>query len=153
MDIRKIKWIIAKEGLILLGAGVILYFILSAVPGVSCKFPKYKLVFQNGESYIVTISPEFSQHHDKKRLVREALDPPPQLVSRRINEFIRDNKIASEIKEARQINSREVGASRLLFSFFSLLFIVKVAFVYSIFCIIRFVAWALRTLREKALKK
>ncbi len=149
MNKKNIKRIIAREGLVLLGIGVILYFILSAIPDIPCRFPKYKLVFNNGESYILTISPELSQNYNKKKFIEEALNPSPQLVSKRINEFIKDNKIGSEIKEAKQVNYKEVSFNKLILSFFLVSFVIKVIVIYFILFIIRFIICALRILRER----
>lgn len=144
-----IKRITAKEGLIFLGLGVLLYLILLIMPDIPCQFPKYKLEFENGKSYIVIISPELSQDCDKKNFIKESLNPPPQLVSKRIKEFIKDNGISLRLKAANQINSTEVNVSKFFLSFFSLNFIVKIIIVYSFLLVFRFIIWAIKALKEK----
>jgi hypothetical protein len=149
MDKKKIKRLIAREGLILLGLAAALYLILMVLPNISFSFPKYRLEFDNGKSYIVTISPELSQRYNTKKFIDSALDPSAQLISKRVNEFIKDNNIKAKLTSSRLINSRAVYFAKLVKSFFTLNFIFKLIIIYVLLLIIRFILWALGILRGK----
>ncbi|MFH1397278.1 MAG: hypothetical protein ABIH27_01835 [Candidatus Omnitrophota bacterium] len=149
MDNQKIKRIIAREGLIIMGLVVILYAILRFLPTVPVVFPKYKLEFQSGETYTINIYPEIRSGFNTKEIMKEALNPPPKLIEKRIKEFMDTVRIKSELKESSYVNSNAVYRSELAAYFFSKVFIVKILILYLILFPIRFVGWALRTLLQK----
>lgn len=146
--VKRIKRIIAREGLVFLGLAVLLYLFLLAMPAIPFQFPKYKLEFENHRSYVIIISPELSQHYNKKEYVKEAFNPTSELITRRINEFIKDNNIRLRLKTAKPINSREVKFSEFVLSLFSLNFIFKIVILYAFLLLTRFIFWAIKTLKE-----
>ncbi|MFA5089965.1 MAG: hypothetical protein WC510_02875 [Candidatus Omnitrophota bacterium] len=149
MDKKKIKRIIAIEGMIIIGLAVVLYVILRFLPEMPVVFPKYKLEFLNGETYTINIYPEIRSGYNSKEIIKEALHPPPKLIEKRIREFIDTARIKSDLGESSCVNSNAVYRSELSISFFGKVFIVKVLILYLIFLPIRFILWALRTLRER----
>ncbi|MBU0503520.1 MAG: hypothetical protein ABH882_03780 [Candidatus Omnitrophota bacterium] len=149
MDKKKIKRIIAREGLIIIGLVIVLYAILRFLPAIPVVFPKYQLEFINGETYTINIYPEILSGYNTKEIMKEALNPPPKLIEKRVKEFIDIARIKSELKESRFVNSNAVYRSELSTSFFGKVFIVKVFILYLILFPIRFIGWALRTLLRK----
>jgi len=149
MDKKKINRLIAREGLIVLGLGIVLYLALSAAANISVPLLKYRLEFDNGKSYVILISPDLSQGFNKKKLIRDSLNPSPRLISRRIDEFIKDNRIDSKLKYAQPVNNRQVGFHKFLFSFFSFNFLTKLFIIYLVLLAARFVIWAAGILKEK----
>lgn len=149
MDKKKIKQIIAKEGLIIIGLAIVLYAILRFIPAMPVVFPKYKLEFVSGEKYTIEIYPEIRSGYDSKEIMKEAFNPPPRLIEKRIKEFIDTAHIKSELKDSSCINLNAIYRSELSVFFFGKVFIVKIFIIYLIFFPIRFILWALRTLREK----
>jgi hypothetical protein len=149
MDKKKIKRIIAREGLIIIGLVIVLFVILRFLPGIPVVSPKYKLEFLNGETYTINIYPEIRSGYNTKEIMKEALNPPPKLIEKRIKEFIDTARIKSELKESSYVNSNAVYRSELVTSFFIKVFMVKVFILYLILFPIRFVVWALKTLTRK----
>ena len=149
MGKRKIKWIIAKEGLIILGLSVVLYLFILLLQNVPVALPKYRLEFANGEIHDININPEIRNDPDYKRLLREVYNPPPKLIQKRIKEFIRAVNIESDLKNSKCINSTQLYISELYSSLLGVTFILKLAVVYFILLFARFIIWALRILREK----
>lgn len=127
--------------------GAVLYLILLIIPDMPVHYPKYKLEFQNGQNYIITVFPEISRPYDKKRVLKESFHPSPRLVSKRINEFARDNNISAKLKTAIQINSAETNFSEFIHSFFSMNLVLKVIAIYVFLLIIRFILWAAKIIK------
>lgn len=146
---QKLRRIVAKEGLIILGLGIALYLILTIMPHPAFTFLKYKLELGNGDSYVVTISPELSDNYDKKRVIAESFHPSPQLIIKRLNEFMRDNNINQEIKNSYPINSKEIALQSFAVSLLTLNFFIQLAIMYSILLLTRFIVWAVNTLRRE----
>jgi len=149
MGKRKIKWIIAKEGLIILGLSVVLYLFILLLQNVPVALPKYRLEFANGEIHDININPEIRNDPDYKKFLREVYNPPPKLIQKRIKEFIRAVNIESDLKNSKCINSTQLYISELYSSLLGVTFILKLAVVYFILLFARFIIWALRILREK----
>ena len=146
MNINKI---IAKEGLILIGLALVLYAILHFLPETPVIFPKYKLEFVNGETYTIKIHPEIRNGLNSNEIIEATLNPPPKIIEARIKEFTEEAHIKSGLKSVCYVNSVTVHCYKFFFSFFGKFFALKVLIVYSVLLLVRFIVWALRTLRKK----
>jgi len=147
---NKIKRIIAREGLIILGLAVVLYlFIFLFLQNVPVALPKYRLEFANGEIHTININPDIRNDSNYKKLLEETYNPPPKLIEKRIKEFIRAGNIKSTLKSSNCINSNQIYISKLYSYLLGVTFILKLAIAYLILLFARFIIWALRTLREK----
>jgi len=144
---KSFKRIIAKEGLIVLGLAVILYFSLLILQNVPVALPKYRLEFANGEICYININPEIRNHPDYNRFLAQAYNPPQKLVDKRIKEFIRTANIQSSLRNSRYINANQVYISERYSYFIGGLFILKLAIVYLVLLLIRFISWAVRKLK------
>jgi len=150
MDKKKIKRIIAREGLITLGLAIVLYlFIFLFLKNVPVALSKYRLEFANGEVHTISINPEIRNDSNYKKLLEESYNPPPKLIEKRIKEFIRAGNIKSALKSSTRINSSQIYISKLYSKLLGVIFILKLAIVYLILLFARFIIWAVRTLREK----
>jgi len=149
MDKQKIERLIAKEGLIFIGLAIILYVLLFFLQDIPVVFPKYRLEFANGEIHTININPEIRNDSNYKRLLREVYNPPPRFIEKQVKEFIKMENIKPTLKEAKCINSNQLYISELYSSILSIPFIFKVFIIYFTLLSIRFIIWALRTLREK----
>ena len=149
MYTKKIKRIIAREGLIILGLSVVLYLFIFLLKNVPVALPRYRLEFANGEICAININPELSNDSNYNRLLEEAYNPPPKLIEKRIKEFIRAGNIKSALKSSTRINSSQIYISKLYSKLLGVIFILKLAIVYLILLFARFIIWAVRTLREK----
>ena len=147
MDKKRIKRIIAKEALIILGLACVLYllvnFFLQNAPVV---LPRYRLEFADGKAYTVTIMPEIPSYSNYRQFLKEAYNPPPKLVEKRVKEFIKLADIKPELKGSRYINSGGVHISQLYSRIMGTMFILKLVFAYFLLLLIRFMVWAIRAL-------
>ncbi len=145
---NKINGIIAKEGLIILGLSAALYLFVMLFQNMPVALPKYKLQFVDGRAYTISISPKLTNNPNYKSTLKDAYNPSLRLVNERIKEFIEVAKIKTALKSSRCVNSFQIYVSSLYSQFFSLLFVFKVAIVYFILLLLRFILWALRALKE-----
>jgi len=145
----KIKWIIAKEGLIILGLAAALYFLttflLNRMPVV---LPEYKLEFANGQTYTIVINPQFRNDANYRKFLKEAYNPSPKLIEQRIKEFTRSGNIKSALKSSSCINTVQVYLSKLYSDLLSLTFVLKLAIIYLALLLFRFILWAIRILKK-----
>ncbi len=144
-----INRIIAKEGLILIGLALILYAILHFLPEMPVVFPKYKLEFVNGATYTIKIHPEIRNGLNSNEIIEATLNPPPKIIEERIKEFTEAAHIKSDLNESSYVNSVAVHCYKFFFSFFGKFFALKVLIVYLVLLLVRFIVWAIRTLRKK----
>jgi hypothetical protein len=147
MGKKKIKWIIAKEGLIFIGLAIVLYVLLLFLQNIAVVFPKYRLEFANGQIHTIVINPEIRNDSDYKRLLREVHNPAPKLIEKRIKEFMQMENIKSSLKEAKCINSTQLYISELYSSLLITPFIFKVFIIYLTLLAMRFIIWAIRVLQ------
>ncbi|MFZ2357143.1 MAG: hypothetical protein WAW67_04930 [Candidatus Omnitrophota bacterium] len=144
----KIKRIIAREGLIVLGLAIILYlFIFLFLQNVPVALPKYRLEFADGKVYTININPEIRNDSNYKKLLEEAYNPTAKLIEKRIKEFTRAGNIKSVLKSSSCINSNQIYISRLYSHLLGVAFILKLAIAYLILLFIRFIVWAIRMLK------
>ena len=146
---KKLEQIIAREGLIILGLAAVLYLSMSVLKNVPVALPRYRLEFANGEVCTININPELSNDFDYKKLLEEAYNPPPKLIEKRIKEFIKAGDIKSALKSSAPINSNQIYISKLYSKLLEVIFILKLAIVYFVLLLARFIIWAVRTLRER----
>jgi hypothetical protein len=142
--------IIAREGLLLIVLAVLLHVVLYFCRAVPPALPEYKVQFADGKTYTIVIHPDinYSKAFRSGVLLKEIHDPPSQLVSRRIEEFARQAKIHSKMTNAACINSRQLRLSENFSRILLQPFIVKIAFLYILLLFIRFVIWAIKTLKS-----
>lgn len=146
---RKIKRIIAKEGLIFIVIAIILYLIfLYLGPNIPVVVPKYRLTFASGENYTIDIHPEISYADvsTPKKFLKTVQNPTEKIVSKRIQEFIKLKNIKSPLKESICINSRILSLSNAAYSFLTLNLFLKTLIIYFFFLFIRFIIWAVKIL-------
>jgi len=147
MDTKKIKRIIAREGLIILGLSVALYLFIFLLKNAPVALPRYRLEFANGEICTININPALNNDANYNRLLEEAYNPSPKLIEKRIKEFIRAGNIRSALKSSTRINSIQIYISKLYSKLLGVVFVLKLVIVYLILLLARFIIWALRTLR------
>ncbi len=146
---KKIKRIIAREGLIVLGLAVVLYFLIHLfLQNVPVALPKYRLEFANGEVYTISINPEIRNDSNYKKLLEETYNPSPKLIEKRIKEFTRIRGIKSALKSSSCTNSNQIYISKLYSQFLGVLFILKLAIAYLVLLFLRFIIWAVRILQN-----
>lgn len=149
MDKKKIKRIIAREGLITLGLAVVLYFFIRLfLQNVPVALPKYRLEFTNGEAYVISINPEIRNDYNYKKLLEEAYNPSPKLIEKRIKEFTKIRDVKSALKSSSCINSNQIYMSKLYSHFLGVLFILKLAIAYLVLLFFRSIIWAIRILKR-----
>lgn len=154
MDEKKIKLIIAKEGLIIIAIGILLYAFKTFVPSLPFPYPKYRLEFQDGSSNIIDIYPDINTSElagkiSPNELVKRYHYPTPELISKRTEKFIRDNKKSSLLLDAKCVNERQLYWYRAYFNFLLCSLFFRTFSIYFFLLLIRFIIWALRTLRER----
>lgn len=151
MSKKKIKWIIAREGLIFIGLAIVLYILLLFLQNITVALPRYRLEFADGQTHTVIINPEIRNDADYKRLLREVHNPSPKLIEKRIKEFMQMENIASTLKEAKCINPGQMRISEFYSSLLSIPFILKVFITYLILLFIRFTIWAIKIFKSSPL--
>jgi len=144
-----LKKIIAREGLILIGLAVILYFTMLLCRLAPIVLPKYRVQFSDGKSCVITVHPDINYRNtlDRAGLLEEIHNPPPKLISRRIEEFAAQARISSKPVSVRRANGAQLYVSRVYARAMSQPFIIKLFFIYILLGLARFTAWALRVLR------
>lgn len=146
---KKIKWIIAKEVLIISGLSVVLYLFVLILQNVPVALPKYRLEFADGEIHTININPEIRNDYNYKKLLEETYDPAPKLIEKRIKEFIRAGNIKSALKSSECINPHQIYISKLYSYLLGALFILKLAIAYLLLSFVRFIIWVIRTSRQR----
>jgi len=146
-----IKKILAKEGLILILVGVLVYlsfsFLLQKAPVV---YPKYKVKFANSQIYTIDIYPDinYSKVFNSRSFLQSIHNPPPALISKRIKEFSARVNINSPVEEEYCVNNWQLYLSAFYSRVLSLSLFIKVLLVYLFLLLIRFILWALKTLKN-----
>ena len=148
MQKRWFERIIAKEGLIILGLAVILYFSSLLLQNAPIVLPRYRLEFANGEVCLININPEIRNDFNYNQFLSRAYSPSPKLVDKRIREFIRTANIKSPLENSKYINPNQIYLSKIYSCFMGGLFILKVAIAYFILLLVRFIAWAVGRLKR-----
>lgn len=145
----RVKRIIAREGLIILGVAIVLYlFIFFLLQNVPVALPKYRLEFTNGEVHIISINPQIRNDSNYKKLLAETYNPSPKLIDKRIKEFIKAGNIQSTLKSSSCINSSQIYISKLYSYLLGVAFILKVIIAYFILLCVRFFLWPLKIPRR-----
>ena len=142
MDIRRI---IAREGLLIILIGLIMYFSFSFLrKNIPAAFPKYRLEFTDGRVYIIDIHPDYYYSPDAQKAMHELFEPGPKMLEKRRNEFIKQANIRSPLKEARLIRTWQLYLSKLLFKFLSVNLLLATGIIYLLLAIVRFIFWAMK---------
>ena len=153
MDKKKIKWIIAKEGLIIIAIAVILYFFRTFAPTLPFPYPKVRLEFKDKSSNIIEIYPEITTPELAGRiapgeLVKKYHCPTSELISKRIDKFIQDNKKSSALLDIKCVNEKQLYLYRVYFNFLFRPLPFRTLTIYLFLLLIRFIVWAVRILRR-----
>jgi hypothetical protein len=149
MNKKKINWIIAKEGLIIIGLAIVLYLLMRVFSQIPIVYPKYRLEFVNGETHTINIYPDIRSGYNSKEIIDAALNPTPKIIAKRIKEFMDAAGIKSALKEPRRVNPGAIYGSKLLVRFLNKPFVLKLFILYFILLFSRFIIWAVRKLRER----
>jgi len=154
MNQIKINRIIAREGLIIIVIALVLYLFKTYVPSLPFPYPQCKLVFQDGSSTIIDIYPDIRAQElagkiSPNEIVKKYHYPGPELISKRTEKFIRDNKKSSPLVETKRVNEKQLYWYRAYFNFLFQPLPVRTLSIYIFLLLLRFIAWALRTLRGK----
>ena len=146
-----LKRALAKEGLILILIGAIVYFsiffLLQRVPVI---YPKYKIKFANGQAYTIDIYPDidYSRVFNSRVFLDDIRNPPAVLVLKRISEFARRVGIDSPVEEKYCLNNWQLYLSGVYSRVLSQNLFVKTLFIYLLVLFIRFIFWAIKTLKK-----
>lgn len=151
MEQIKIKRIIAKEGLIIIAIALVLYLFKTFVPALPFPYPKCRLEFQDGSSNIVDIYPEIKAAElagkiSPNQIVKRYHYPTPELISKRIEKFIRDNKKTSALLDTKCVNEKQLYWYRVYFNFLFQPLPFRTVSIYLFLLLLRFIFWAARTL-------
>ena len=149
------KSIIAREVLIIIAIVAGMYFLLSFLSGkIPVIYPKYRLEFANGKAYAIDVYPQidYSRVFNPRSFLTDIHHPPQKLIARRIEEFRKEAKIASPLKNSRCINSTQLYFSEAYSAFLSQHLLLKAMYVYGFLLLLRFVLWAMRILGHKRKK-
>jgi hypothetical protein len=149
MNKKQINWIIAKEGLIIIGLAIVLYLLMRVFSQIPIVFPRYQLEFVNGETHTINIYPEIRSGYNSKEIMDAALNPTPKVIAKRIKEFMDTAGIKSALKEPRCVNRGAVYGSKVLVRFLNKPFVLKLFILYLILLLGRFIIWAVRKLKER----
>jgi len=148
----KLKKIIAREGLILLIITIVLY-ISSFFIVISPAPPKFEAEFTNGETLTFYVTPkyDFSRKDSKYDIeyIKKWYYPKPEEIFKELNVSAKEKNITSELINIRCVNSGQLYIHSLYTYFLSYNFIIKVLILYILISIIRFIIWAIKTLKEK----
>jgi hypothetical protein len=154
MGMRKIKLIIAKEGLIIIAIALLLYAFKTFVPSLTFPYPKYRLEFQDGSSNTIEIYPdiktsEISGRGSPGALVIRYQHPTTELISKRTGEFIRASKKKPPLLGAKCVNETQLYWYRIYFNFFFQSLLLRTLAIYLFLLLIRFILWALSELKKQ----
>lgn len=151
---KRIKTMVAKEGLIILLLSMALYFLVTFfLQNMPILLPRYRLEFTNGEMHTINIFPEINNSYNYRRLLEEAYNPSPRLVEKRIKEFIKSENIKPALQSKVYINSHQVYISRLYSRLIGLTFALKLIIIYAVLLFIRFIIWSSRILLKPSSKR
>lgn len=146
--------IIAREGLIIAGLAIVLYFLTSIfLQNVPVAYPKYKLEFANGEIHVIYIFPEIRNNPNYRKLLEETHSPSPKFIQKRIKEYIKAENIKPALKSSVCINSNQIYISRLYSRLLGITFVLKLFIIYLVLLPIRFIIWALGILTNPSLQR
>ncbi len=150
---KKIKWIIAREGLIVIAIAAVLYLFKTYAPALPFPYPKVKLEFKDGSSNIIEIYPEITTPElagkvGPSELVKKYHCPAPELLTKRIDKFIQDNKKGVALVNTKCVNEKQLYLYRTYFNFFFQPLPSRIFTVYIFLLLIRFISWAVKTLRR-----
>ncbi len=154
MDRKKVKLIIAKEGLIFVAIALALYFFKTFAFSLPFPYPKYRLEFQDGSSNIIEIYPDIKSaelvgKRSPNELVKHYHCPGRELVAKRTEKFIRDNKKGSPLVDARCVNEKQLYWYRVYFNFLFQPLIFRTLTIYLFLLLLRFIFWAVEVLWRK----
>lgn len=149
---KKIKWLIAREGLIILAIAAVFMLAKGAFfSKIEFLPPQYKLQLANGSAMYLRIYPEIHPAGAfDSAFFREMYHPSAALVDKRIKEFAESNRIVC-VGAARVVSwqdaFREGAADFLARNMF-----LQIGLVYLLLSILRFAAWAVCVIRTQRRK-
>ena len=133
---------------------IIFYLFRTFIPSLPFPYPEYKLEFQDGSSNIIDIYPdiitsELAGKINPKELVKRYHYPAPELLSKRTDKFIRDNKKSSLLLDAKCVNEKQLYWYEVYFDFLFQPLLFRTLTIYLFLLLIRFIIWAVRMLKEQ----
>jgi|GEM_PF-1385489 len=143
---KKIKWMIAREGLVILAIAAVFMLAKGAVfSKIEFLPPQYKLQLADGSSLCMRIYPEIHPSGAfNPEFFAEMYHPSPALVDKRIKEFAASNKIVCA--GATRVASWRDGIQERAADFLARNIFLQIGLVYLFLSILRFVIWAARIL-------
>jgi len=150
MDKKKFKRTIAREGLIFIVIALILYCAsIFLFPKINLPAPQYRLELANSEIHYLDITPEIKDNENTytKGFLKKLYQPSASLIIKRIEEFKRRNNI--DVLNATPYSSWSTRILRGLSFFIMSGLFFQIIVAYFFISIIRFIIWALMTLRER----
>ncbi len=153
MDRKRTKQIIAREGLIIIAIALLLYLFKTFVPSPPFPYPQCRLEFQDGSSNTIDIYPEIRALElagkiSPNELVKRYQYPSPELISKRAEKFIRDNKKRSPLVDTKCVNEKQLYWYRAYFNFLFQPLPFRALTIYLFLLLLRFILWALKILRQ-----
>ena len=143
---KKIKWLIAREGLIVLAIAAVFMLAKGAVfSKIEFLPPQYELHLTNGSRMYIRIYPEIHPAAAfNPACFKEMYHPSPALVDKRIKEFTESNQIVCV--NASRVASWRDGIQEHAADFLARNIFLQIGLVYLFLSILRFVIWAARIL-------
>lgn len=140
---------IAREGLILLGTGIIVAAFAFLGLSIHIIYPKYRAEFTNGEIYDFTVYPVNANPENFREYLGKVYSPSTDTIMRRLNEMIERENISSPIFKYEHIESQYENITYLYGMFLSLNIFFQITLVYLTLSLMRFPVWAIKTLTIK----
>jgi len=149
MDKKKVRRIVAREGLIILGIVSILYCAqVFLFPQMHFSAPKYRLELTDGKIDYAIIGPEYGNENVyTKEFMRKMFHPSSSLVAKRLEQWKEINKVG--IMRASPVNSWQKSIMESLAFFVVSSLLLQTIVIYFLVSLIRFIIWAVKTLSEK----
>lgn len=151
MDKKKIKRVIAREGLILLEIAFILYcaglFLFSKfIPPKS----EYKVTLLDDSIRYIPIYPDAGSfnYSTKIEVMRKIYEPTQSLIMQRVKEFEEREKV-TVVGSVEAVSSPGKSIMMVLLYFIMVGLLFQTIYIYLFVSLLRFIFWAIKTLKEK----
>lgn len=118
-------------------------------PSIHLEYPKYRAIFANGEKHIFTVYPENNDSINFREFLKAAYNPSSDLIHKHLDELIKSENILSQAIEIEYISSKHENIVHSYHNFISLNILLKIAVIYFILLLIRFIVWAIKMLKAQ----
>jgi hypothetical protein len=148
MQVNTARRIVAREGLVLIiTAAVVMLAHVYLFSKIDFPAPKYKMRLTNGSSLCVAVYPEMhTAGKSPRERIAEMYNPSPALVKKRLKEFADSNGIS--YVNASRVNSCREDVLKRVADILTLNKAVQAGLLYLVIALLRFISWAIKTLRE-----